>query len=108
MGSPPDDKDFRKAVAGVAPLAESRRVVLRPDPQPPLPRQSERDECSALADSLARTVSLDDDIEADDGRWVLRDRLTHHVWSNLVPADGVLGESMKLCCPNANAPPAGR
>ena len=57
MGSPPDDKDFRKAVAGVAPLAEPRRVVLRPDPPPPLPRQSERDERSALAESLAGPVS---------------------------------------------------
>src|SRR5207247_570 len=38
MGSPPDDKDFRRAVAGVAPLAEPRRVVLRPDP----PRQGAR------------------------------------------------------------------
>src|SRR5437667_11595265 len=79
MGSPPDDKDFRKAVAGVAPLAESRRVVLRPDPPPPLPRQSERDERSALAESLAGPVSLDDAIESGEELAFLRDGLSRDV-----------------------------
>ncbi len=72
MGSPPDDAEFRRAVAGVAPLAESRRVELRPDPPPPLPRQSERDERAALAESIAGPVSLDDAIDSGEELSFLR------------------------------------
>src|SRR3981189_651932 len=80
MGSPPDDADFRRAVAGVAPLAESRRIELRPDPPPPPPpRQSERDERAALAESLAGPVSLDDAIDSGEELSFLREGLSRQV-----------------------------
>src|SRR5205807_1224503 len=79
MGSPPDNEEFRKAVAGVAPLGESRRVVLRPDPPPPLPRQSERDERAALAESLAGPVSLDDAIDSGEELSFLREGVSRQV-----------------------------
>ena len=96
MGSPPDDKDFRKAVAGVAPLAEPRRVVLRPDPPPPLPRQSERDERSALAESLAGPVSLDDAIESGEELCFLREGVSRQVLRKLRRGHWVVEDSLDL------------
>src|SRR2546422_646816 len=96
MGSPPDDKDFRRAVAGVAPLAEPRRVVLRPDPPPPLPRQSERDERAALAESLAGPVSLDDALESGDELCFLREGLSRQVLRKLRRGHWVVEDSLDL------------
>src|SRR3981189_2637920 len=76
MGSPPDDTEFRRAVAGVAPLAEPRRGEPRPDPPPPPARQSERDERAALAESLAGPVSLDDAIDSGEELSFLRGGLS--------------------------------
>src|SRR5712692_10726523 len=108
MGSPPDDEEFRKAVAGVARLAEPRRVVLRPDPPPPLPRQTDRDERAALAESLSVPVSLDDAIDSGEelaflrngysrdvlrklrrGHWVVEDHLDLHGMNRLEAAVSV-------------------
>src|ERR1700752_2849394 len=95
MGSP-DDEDFRKAVAGVAPLAESRRVGLRPDPPPPLPRQSERDERAALAESLAGPVSLDDAIDSGEELSFLRAGLPRQVLRKLRRGHWVVEDSLDL------------
>src|SRR2546425_6357616 len=102
MGSPPDDKDCRRAVAGVAPLAESRRVVLRPAPPPPLPRQSERDECSALAESLAGPVSLDDAIESGEELCFLREGVSRQVLRKLRRGHWVVEDSLDLHGMNRN------
>ncbi len=96
MGSPPDDEEFRRAVAGVAPLAESRRVVLRPDPPPPLPRQSERDERAALAESLAGPVSLDDAIDSGEELSFLREGLSRQVLRKLRRGHWVVEDSLDL------------
>src|SRR5436309_11910032 len=97
MGSPPDDKDFRRAVAGVAPLAEPRRVVLRPAPPPPLPRQSERDERSALAESLAGPVSLDDALESGDDLCFLREGLPRQGLPKLRRGQWAAQDSLHFC-----------
>src|SRR2546430_16109139 len=96
MGSPPDDKDFRKAVAGVAPLAESRRVVLRPDPPPPVPAQGGRDERSALAESPAGPVSLDDAIDSGEELCFLREGLPRQVLRKLRRGHWVVEDSLDL------------
>src|SRR2546427_3715799 len=96
MGSPPDDAEFRKAVAGVAPLPGSRRVELRPDPPPPLPRQSERDERAALAESLAGPVSLDDAIDSGEELCFLREGLPRQVLRKLRRGHWVVEDSLDL------------
>src|SRR5437588_12214918 len=96
MGSPPDDEEFRRAVAGVSPLAESRRVVLRPDPPPPLPRQSERDERAALAESLAGPVSLDDAIDSGEELSFLREGLSRQVLRKLRRGHWVIEDRLDL------------
>src|SRR3989442_8087784 len=96
MGSPPADKDSRKAVAGVAPLADRRRVVRRRAPPLPLPRQSERDERSALAESLAGPVSLDDAIESGEELCFLREGLSRQVLRKLRRGHWVVEDSLDL------------
>jgi DNA-nicking Smr family endonuclease len=73
MGSPPEDEDFRAALAGVAPLPQPRRVAL-PRPRPrPTPHQTRRDERAALAESLSAPVSLDDAIDSGEELSFLRE-----------------------------------
>ena len=64
MGLPPEDDDFRRAVAGAQPLANSRKVI-RANRPPPVPRQRLRDERAALAESMG-PVSLDDALDSGD------------------------------------------
>ncbi|HEY5897707.1 MAG TPA: Smr/MutS family protein [Burkholderiales bacterium] len=97
MGSPPEDEEFRRAVADAEPLAPSRRIVPAGRRAAPLPRQRLADEREALAESLAGPVSLDDAIESGDelsylgeglrrdvlrklrrGHWVVQDELDLH------------------------------
>ena len=61
MASPPDDGEFRDAVAGVAPLKRHKRADLKRPSAPPVARQRLRDEAAALAESLHGPL-LDDDV----------------------------------------------
>jgi len=83
MRSPPKDDEFRQAVAGVRPLAERRRLLLRPAAPAPEPRQTRRDERAALAESLSGSLSVDDSIEAGDELVFLRDGLPRHLLRKL-------------------------
>ena len=56
---------FRQAVAGARPLPEPDRVLLRPEPPPPIPRQRLLDERAALQESLSDSVDLDSLLETD-------------------------------------------
>ncbi len=56
---------FRRAVAGARPLPAPDRVLLRPQPQPPIPRQRLLDERAALHESLSDSVDLDSLLETD-------------------------------------------
>jgi DNA-nicking Smr family endonuclease len=66
MRKPPEDEDFRKALAGVEPLAEPRRKPPARRAPAPVPRQTQRDERAALAESLAGPVSLDDALDSGE------------------------------------------
>ncbi|HEY2338520.1 MAG TPA: Smr/MutS family protein [Burkholderiales bacterium] len=108
MRPPPDDEDFRKALAGVERLAEPRRRPLaRPRPTP-IPRQTRRDERAALAESLAGDLSVDDALDSGDelayvregygrdllrklrrGHWVIQDALDLHGMNRLQAAEAV-------------------
>jgi len=83
MGSPPEDEEFRAALAGVERLAEPRRRAL-PRPRPaPYPRQTRRDERAALAESLHGPVSLDDAIDSGEELAFLREGLGRDVLRKL-------------------------
>ncbi len=56
---------FRRAVAGAQALRAPERVLLRPAPPPPIPRQRLLDERAALRESLSDSVDLDSLLETD-------------------------------------------
>jgi DNA-nicking Smr family endonuclease len=115
MRTPPKDEDFRKALAGVEPLAEPRRKPLaRPRPAP-LPHQTRRDERAALAESLAGPLSVDDALDSGEelvfardgvgrdvlrklrrGHWVIEDQLDLHGMNRLQAAVAV-AEFLRRC-----------
>lgn len=98
-GAPPEDDAaalFRAAVADAKPISTDR-VHHEPPPPPAYPRQRERDEQAALAESLAVSDLLDLHLEGGDeaawlrpgmspnvlrdlrrGRWVVRAHLDLH------------------------------
>ena len=63
----PDEQTvlFRRAVAGAQALRAPERVLLRPAPPPPIPRQRLLDERAALHESLSDSVDLDSLLETD-------------------------------------------
>jgi len=70
MGSA--DDDFREAVADVQPLKRRKRAELKRPAAAPVPRQRQRDEAAALAESLAGPLSADEVLDADDQQSFLR------------------------------------
>ena len=113
MGSPPEDSEFRRAVADAEPL-ESRKKVVHRRTAPPVPRQRLRDERAALAESLA-PLSLDDALDTGNelvylqdgyprdvlrklrrGHWVVEDELDLHGMNRHVAAIGV-SEFLRHC-----------
>ena len=113
MASPPEDEDFRKAVADAQPLARPRRVVHSRHPAP-LPKQRMQDERAVLEESLG-PVSLDDAIDSGTelsyladglrrdvlrklrrGHWVVEDELDLHGMNRHMAAVSV-PEFLKAC-----------
>jgi DNA-nicking Smr family endonuclease len=96
MRTPPDDADFRKALVGVEPLAESRRKPLvRPRPAP-LPRQTWRDERAALAESLAGPLCVDDALDSGEELVFARDGVGRDVLRKLRRGHWVIEEELDL------------
>ena len=82
MASPPEDAEFRRAVADAEPLTERKRVVHRRRP-PPVPRQRLRDERAALDESLHGPFSVDDALEAGNELVYLREGLQREMLRKL-------------------------
>jgi DNA-nicking Smr family endonuclease len=115
MRKPPENEEFRKALAGVEPLAEPRRKPpLRTAPAP-VPRQTRRDERAALAESLAGPMSLDDALDSGEelvflrpglgrdalrklrrGHWVIQGELDLH-GMNRDQAAAAVSEFLQRC-----------
>src|SRR5262245_33457657 len=115
MRTPPDDEDFRKALAGVEPLAEPRRKPLaRPRPAP-VATQTRRDERAALDESLHGPLSVDDALDSGAelvyareglrrdvlrklrrGHWVIEDQLDLH-GMNRAQAAVAVAEFLRRC-----------
>ena len=96
MRSPLDDEEFRRALAGVEPLAQSPRVVRKPSPPAPLPRQSLKDERAALAESLCGPLSVDDTMESGEELTFLREGLSPQVLRKLRRGHWVIEENLDL------------
>lgn len=58
---------FRLSVGEVVPLADAGRLVLRPEPPLPLPRQRELDEQAALEEALSDEMDVESLLETDEG-----------------------------------------
>ena len=96
MRSPPDDKEFRRALEGVQPLPEPRRVALKRAQPAPVPRQTRRDEQAALLESLSAPISLDDAIESGEELAYLREGLSRQVLRKLRRGHWVVQDSLDL------------
>ena len=57
---------FRVAAGTVQPLADRGRRQLKPSPPLPIPRQRERDDAAALAESLSDEVDISSLLDTDD------------------------------------------
>ena len=96
MRSPPEDDEFRRAIAGVKPLVPARRVAL-PRPRPaPVPQQTQLDERAALAESLSRPLSVDDAIESGEELVFLREGLSRQLLRKLRRGHWVVEEHLDL------------
>ncbi len=96
MPLPPEDEDFRRAVADVAPLRASRRAALALPRRAAIPVQRLRDERAALAESLCGPLSLDDALESGEELAYLRDGIPRNVLRKLRRAHWVVEERLDL------------
>jgi DNA-nicking Smr family endonuclease len=96
MRSPPEDEEFRRATAGVEPLAAPRRVALPRKRPAPVPEQTRRDERAALAESLSGPLSVDDAIESGEELAFLRDGLSRQLLRKLRRGHWVVEDGLDL------------
>jgi DNA-nicking Smr family endonuclease len=96
MRSPPEDDEFRKAVAGVERLAAPRRLPQRGAQPAPIPRQTKLDERSALAESISLPMSVDDSLDSGEELVFLREGLSRQVLRRLRRGHWVVEDSLDL------------
>jgi DNA-nicking Smr family endonuclease len=95
MASPPEDHEFRRAVADAEPLSPPKTVVHR-RAHTPVPKQTMADERAALAESLAGPVSLDDALDSGDELAYLREGLRRDVLRKLRRGHWVVQDELDL------------
>ena len=95
MRSPPDDEEFRRAVADVQPMAPPRRLPPGAAKPPPIARQTRLDERSALAESMG-PMSLDDALDSGEELVFLREGLARPVLRQLRRGHWVIEDSLDL------------
>jgi DNA-nicking Smr family endonuclease len=92
-----DDREaLRRALAGVKPLAPTRRRALRPPPPPPVPAQTRRDERAVLAESIAGPLSPDEALESGVELSYLRDGMSRQVLRRLRRGHWVVQDHLDL------------
>ena len=96
MRSPPDDEEFRRALAGVEPLPQPRRIPLKRQQPAPVPHQTRRDERAALAESLSAPLSLDDALESGEELIYLREGMSRQVLRKLRRGHWVVQDGLDL------------
>jgi DNA-nicking Smr family endonuclease len=95
MRSPPDDDEFRRAVADVQPMAAPRRLPPGAAKPAPVARQTRLDERSALAESMG-PMSLDDALDSGEELVFLREGLARPVLRKLRRGHWVIEDSLDL------------
>lgn len=91
-----DDADlFREAVKGAKPL-KHERVLLQPEPPPPIPFQFIRDEKQALADSLSDDYFPAHELESGEELLYLRDGHSRDILRKLRRGDWVTQDQLDL------------
>jgi len=101
MASPPEDDEFRRAVADAQPLARPRKVIQGRRPAP-VARQRLRDEHAALAESLG-PVTLDDALDSGDELAYLREGLGRDLLRKLRRGHWVVEDELDLHGMNRHA-----
>src|SRR5437868_4233784 len=96
MPSLPEDEELRRALAGVQPLREPRRLHLRPAQPAPFPRQTHLDEQAALDESLHAPFSPDDALETGEELVFLREGLSRQVLRKLRRGHWVIQDGLDL------------
>ena len=97
MRSPADDdEEFRRATAGVEPLAKPRRLPLPRARPAPVARQRQRDEHAALAESLQGPLSVEDTLESGEELVYLRDGLSRQLLRQLRRGHWVVEDALDL------------
>ena len=96
MRSPPEDDEFRRAVADVSPLRSARRALVRRPRQPAIARQTQRDERLALEESLSAAFSLDDVLDTGEELVYLREGMSREVLRKLRRAHWIVENSLDL------------
>jgi DNA-nicking Smr family endonuclease len=96
MPLPPEDEEFRRAVADVAPLRGSRRAAFTAPRRSAIPVQRLLDERAALAESLSGPFSLDDALESGEELVYLREGLSRQVLRKLRRAHWVVEANLDL------------
>jgi DNA-nicking Smr family endonuclease len=92
-----DDRDaLRRALAGVKPLARSRRQPLHRPAPPPVPVQTRRDERAALAESIAGPLSVEDALDSGIELTYLRDGMSRQVLRRLRRGHWVVQDGIDL------------
>lgn len=91
-----DDTDlFREAVKGAKPL-KHERVLLHPEPPPPIPLQLIRDEKQALADSLSDDYIPAHELESGEELLYLREGHSPDILRKLRRGHWVIQEQLDL------------
>ena len=95
-GAAPDDDEFRRAMADVAPLGRRARHALKGPPPAPHAVQRHRDERAVLHESLHGPVSIDDALDSGEELAYLRDGLSRQVLRRLRRGHWVVQDSLAL------------
>ena len=96
MTSDEPHDDFRKAVADVEPLRHRKRVAPERAAAAPVPRQRQRDEAAALAESLAGPLSVDDALESGEELSYLREGLARETLRRLRRSHWAIQDAVDL------------
>jgi DNA-nicking Smr family endonuclease len=96
MRWPPEDEDFRRAVADVAPLRSSRRAARANPRRAPVAAQRALDERAALRDALQGPLSVEDALDSGEELAYLRDGMSPQVLRKLRRGHWVVEDHLDL------------
>ena len=88
--------EFKRAVADVEPLRRRKRVELKRPAAAPVPRQRQRDEAAALAESLEGPLSVDDALDTGEALIHLREGMSRETLRQLRRGHWAIEDSVDL------------